>query len=231
MCYTFTLICISPVNSVSRSDVRGFAQRSTWAGSGSIPFGLFDCDGWIKPVIRLSNALSCIPRQGVDFRLISIRPGHWSRSGACVNMRGFCGPHRSRLSSALNRFHDGCSRICRVCGSSGFSIPGSGALCFKHAPLDIRLEFVADQRKLRRLRRRWISKSGAQPAGELAELGPIRLPVYKLDGSSVVRAMDASPGSRRQLFDALIEEGFIPVEVSYPWVFELNSKITRRREL
>lgn len=90
---------------------------------------------------------------------------------------------------------------------------------------------MADPRKLRRLRRSWMSRSGARLAGELAELGAIRLPVYVLDGCAVVRAMDAPPGSRRQLFDAFIEEGFIPIEVNYPWVFELNSRISKRREL
>ena len=216
---------------MSRSDVRGFTQRNTWAGSGSVPFGLFDCEGWLKPAIRLSNALSLLPRLGLDLRIISIRPGHWLPSGAYVNLRGSCGPHGRLLADALSRFHLDCSRACRVCGRAGFPIPGSGALCRRHASVDLLSEYSSDKRQIRHSRRVWQASAGLMPARHNLVIKGMRLPVYELDGRQIVCTSDAAPGGRQQLFYGLVEDGLCPIDLNGRWVFELNSKMIKRKEL
>lgn len=205
---------------MTRLDVVSVLQRDAWAGFGSLPFGLIGCDGWLRPCLRLSDRVASEARHGSSTSIVSVRPNTSSESACLVNVRGDV---RSDVYSfALSRLSRRCSRTCQSCGKPGSHVRGFGVYCRSHAPSSISVEILSDARSIRRERRKWVIAAEASWPTSFATVGAMRLPIYEIDGSSVIRTFDATPGSRAQLFDSLIDDGLIPIEVAGKWVFEFK---------
>lgn len=206
-----------------RDDVSGFTQRMAWLGHGTYPFGLFSCPGWAREARKLSDRITSISRRGQRAALINVRPSSEDDPVTLsVSIRA-SGMMRRRAEQAIEVFRARCSISCQICGGRAKAVRGFGVYCRKHFPMEYARELLADARAVRRERRRWAAESGVRITTRHARIGAMRLPVYLVDGEEVVRVQDASPGCRAQLFDGLVDDGILPIEVGGHWVFRTSA--------
>lgn len=222
----------------SRMDILNGCSMGAWSGSGTFPFGLISCPGWIKPVRRLSTKISSInrhySRQGCRFQIVNIRP---SNEGlvfdASFKIIGSPCPSASdAFRQAVEQARRSCGRLCPVCGARSLSVSGQSC-CFRHASSMIRIETHFDKRKIRRSGVLLARRIGARITGNLnCEFFPRkRIRTFVIDGINMARVIDIPPGARNQIIDCATgvthqesdDEWFI--EASYCGSLKLDDRI------
>lgn len=217
-----------------RDDICGFGQRLAWAGKGSVPFGMFSCPGWRKPLTRLSDVFSASARRayatGIKGTIVNVRSHSGGYSGAITLRFQPPGWHqlgapgkaeRLRLCKAASDTMIRCRTLCQVCSAPASDVLSGGVYCRNHAPQQFAFEVVQDKRLLRRLRRRWMNLAHATMTKCVWRGSGVSQPLYAVDGVYVMRIADALPGGRQQIFEAFIDQGRLPVELAGEWVFKI----------
>jgi hypothetical protein len=217
-----------------REDIFGFTQSQAWAGRGSIPFGLFSCPGWRKPLIRLSNVFSASARRaystGLKASIVNVRP-HSEGSSCVVVLRFYPDDwadldalginERSRLYAITRRIIARCRSLCQICASPAADVLAGGVYCRSHAPRKFAGEVIFDKRVVRRMRRRWMNHAQATMTKYVWRGAGVSQPLYVVAGVYVIRIADALPGARQQVFEAFLDQGCFPVDMAGEWVFKL----------
>lgn len=213
-----------------RRDLHHKAMDYAWAGSGSIPFGMFDCPGWIKPITRLTVAIAAINRSacrhGSTYKIINIRP--FGYGGYFLCSASASGPLSHALAARhVERARRICSRLCQECGKPARPLYG-GVWCHAHAPSHSRIESIFDARRIKRHGIGLAKHIGARITGKMIYSLPGSLKFRMLiepSGQPFVRLLDAPAGSRGQVLETAngIKYEAMPGE----WIIEVNSRHLR----
>lgn len=212
-----------------RRDVRGVLQRMAWAGQDGFPFGMFDCPGWLPAIRRLSDAFASARRHshltGVLPTLLNVRPFTGDGEYAAIryqltllNLAPAARLESLRLEKLVGKARRICLTTCQVCGNPAQPLIAGGLWCPRHAPRHFSFEVVANARRLRRTRRRWLNLCRGRMTKYIECYSGVFLPLYAVNGAHFVCMSDAPPGYRQQMFEHLVDLGHHPVNLEGEWL-------------
>lgn len=180
--------------------------------------------GWKPHSRRLDHTLSSLNRQAGH--------GGVGISGVAVMLNGshcvvaYYGspqhPKGKLIEEALGLYRDRCLTSCEICGKPARALVYGSVRCPTHEIDHFRAEAVFNPRQISRHRRVWMADAGVKLTQRMMKHAQWPcVPVYDLAGASFVRAHDAPPGQRQAFFEALVDAGHTPEELSGCWVFRL----------